>query len=206
MRRKVLGTVCLLALSITMQQGVIAAPGAFAQHYDAAQTFLEQGQYSSAVVEFRKALRINYLDNSARIGLINSYLSRATYYANQEKNFEKSANDFRSALFYLKIYPTKQQTIQNSASMIASANENLNQCLSVTSFDRTGTNRYKKAEELRAMGNFSAAAFEFLQAAQSEKLAGEIMDAVAGNGGAFKKKEDMHRMAEANKAFAHYRY
>ena len=40
----------------------------------------------------------------------------------------------------------------------------------------------------------------------SEKLAGEIMDAVAGNGGAFKKKEDMHKMAEANKAFAHYKF
>ena len=34
----------------------------------------------------------------------------------------------------------------------------------------------------------------------AEKLAGEIMDAVNGNGGAFKKKEDTHRMAEANKA------
>ena len=40
----------------------------------------------------------------------------------------------------------------------------------------------------------------------AEKLAGEIMDAIAGNGGAFKKKEDMHRMAEANKAFAHYKW
>ena len=40
----------------------------------------------------------------------------------------------------------------------------------------------------------------------AEKLAGEILDAIAGNGGAFKKKEDMHRMAEANKAFAHYKW
>ena len=40
----------------------------------------------------------------------------------------------------------------------------------------------------------------------AEKLAGEIMDAVAGNGGAFKKKEDTHKMAEANKAFAHYKF
>ena len=40
----------------------------------------------------------------------------------------------------------------------------------------------------------------------AEKLAGEIMDALAGNGGAFKKKEDTHRMAEANKAFAHYKW
>ena len=40
----------------------------------------------------------------------------------------------------------------------------------------------------------------------AEKLAGEIMDAINGNGGAFKKKEDTHRMAEANKAFAHYKW
>ena len=40
----------------------------------------------------------------------------------------------------------------------------------------------------------------------AEKLAAEIMDAVAGNGGAYKKKEDMHRMAEANRAFAHYKF
>ena len=39
-----------------------------------------------------------------------------------------------------------------------------------------------------------------------EKLAAEIIDAINQTGGAFKKKEDMHRMAEANKAFAHYRW
>ena len=39
-----------------------------------------------------------------------------------------------------------------------------------------------------------------------ERLAGEIMDAFNSKGGAFKKKEETHRMAEANKAFAHYRW
>lgn len=39
-----------------------------------------------------------------------------------------------------------------------------------------------------------------------ERLAGEIMDAYNGTGEAHKKKEDTHRMAEANKAFAHYRW
>jgi small subunit ribosomal protein S7 len=39
-----------------------------------------------------------------------------------------------------------------------------------------------------------------------ERLAGEIMDSVNGLGGAFKKNEDTHKMAEANKAFAHYRW
>ena len=39
-----------------------------------------------------------------------------------------------------------------------------------------------------------------------EKLANEIMDAYNSTGGAFKKKEDTHKMAESNKAFAHYRW
>ena len=39
-----------------------------------------------------------------------------------------------------------------------------------------------------------------------ERLAGEIMDARNGQGGACKKRDDTHRMAEANKAFAHYRW
>ena len=40
----------------------------------------------------------------------------------------------------------------------------------------------------------------------AERLANEIIDAKNSMGGAFKKKEETHRMAEANKAFAHYRY
>lgn len=39
-----------------------------------------------------------------------------------------------------------------------------------------------------------------------ERLAAELIDAYNNTGGAVKKKEDVHRMAEANKAFAHYRY
>lgn len=40
----------------------------------------------------------------------------------------------------------------------------------------------------------------------NERLAGELIDAYNSTGGAVKKKEEMHRMAEANKAFAHFRY
>ena len=39
-----------------------------------------------------------------------------------------------------------------------------------------------------------------------ERLAGEIMDAASSRGGAFKRKDEMHRMADANRAFAHYRW
>jgi small subunit ribosomal protein S7 len=40
----------------------------------------------------------------------------------------------------------------------------------------------------------------------ADRLAGEIMDAFQGRGEAVKKKDDVHRMAEANKAFSHYRW
>ena len=40
----------------------------------------------------------------------------------------------------------------------------------------------------------------------AERLAGELMDAFANKGGAVRKKEEVHRMAEANRAFAHYRW
>ena len=40
----------------------------------------------------------------------------------------------------------------------------------------------------------------------TEKLSSELMEAAENRGGAIKKKEDTHRMAEANRAFAHYRW
>jgi small subunit ribosomal protein S7 len=39
-----------------------------------------------------------------------------------------------------------------------------------------------------------------------DRLVGELLDSTSGRGGAMKKKDDVHRMAEANKAFAHYRF
>ena len=56
---------------------------------------------------------------------------------------------------------------------------------------------------LRWLSTYSRARSE---RTMKERLAGEIMDAVNGNGGAVKKCEDTHKMAEANKAFAHYRW
>ena len=40
----------------------------------------------------------------------------------------------------------------------------------------------------------------------AQRLAGELIDAVQGKGGAVKKREDVHRMADANKAFSHFRF
>ena len=56
---------------------------------------------------------------------------------------------------------------------------------------------------LRWLVNFSRQRSE---RTMSERLANEILDAINSTGGAVKRKDDMHRMAEANKAFAHYRW
>lgn len=141
----------------------------FAEHYNAGQQYLSQFQYSSAIDEFKKALKINYMDDSARVGLINSYLARGTYSANKEKNWENASNDYRAALFYLKYYP-ENQDVQNSMQIISNATQNLNQCLQVSRFDTSPKARYEKAKELRFNGFFPAAAYEFIQSITDSSL------------------------------------
>ena len=141
----------------------------FKEHYEAGQAYFLQDQYSSAILEFKKALRINYLDNSARIAIINSYLARGESYANGVHAYEKAANDFRSALFYLKYY-TNDQNAQNSLSAINAAVNNLSQCFKAINYDTTPKNRYEKAEQLRMVGNFPAAIYELIKASESQNL------------------------------------
>ena len=61
-------------------------------------------------------------------------------------------------------------------------------------------------KESISMKNMIAFARKRSGKSMAEKLAAEIMDAFNSQGGAFKRKEDMHRMAEANRAFAHFRF
>jgi len=78
---------------------------------------------------------------------------------------------------------------------------------------RVGGANYQVPVEVNPFRRQSLAIRWLLQNARSRggknltnKLAEELMDAANGKGGAIKKKEDVHRMAEANKAFAHYRW
>ncbi len=135
----------------------------FKEHFDLGQQYLSNYQYSGAITEFKSALRINYLDNSARLGLINSYLSRGTYYANTDHDYQKAADDYRAALFYLTIYPNANQ-VKNSAQTIVLVGSNLNKCLNAINFETSAQNRYSTAKQLRAEGNFAAAGYEFSQA------------------------------------------
>lgn len=77
---------------------------------------------------------------------------------------------------------------------------------------RVGGATYQVPQEVPAHRRTSLAIRWLLMAARSrsgrsmsEKLAAELMDAARGQGAAVKRKEDTHRMAEANRAFAHYR-
>jgi small subunit ribosomal protein S7 len=78
---------------------------------------------------------------------------------------------------------------------------------------RVGGATYQVPVEVRPQRRVSLAMRWIVQNARArpeksmvDKLADEIQDAASGRGGAIKKKEDTHRMAEANKAFAHYRW
>lgn len=158
---------------------LLTQPGfaGFKEHYDLAQQYLANYQYSSAITEFKNALRINYLDNSARIGLINSYLARGAYFANTEKNYSKAADDYRSALFYLSYYPNSN-SVKNSSQAIVQVENNLSRCLGAINFDTNPQSRFNKAKQLRAEGNFAAAAYEFNQSLGEKSLVKDSFEQV----------------------------
>ena len=101
---------------------------------------------------------------------------------------------------------------QNPLEVFTEALENVMPVLEVKA-RRVGGSNYQVPMEvrperrqtlgLRWIVNFSRSRSEKTMA---DRLAAEIIDAINSTGGAFKKKEEMHRMAEANKAFAHFRY
>lgn len=164
--------ICVLTLGFFT---ITPAFAGFKEHFDLGQQYLTNYQYSGAITEFKSALRINYLDNSARIGLINSYLARGTYYANTDKDYKKAADDYRAALFYLVYYPNANQ-VKNSSQAIVQVSSNLNKCLNSIGFDTSAQNRFNTAKQLRAEGNFAAAAYEFNQALADTSLIKESFE------------------------------
>ena len=101
---------------------------------------------------------------------------------------------------------------QNALEVFQEALENLKPQLEVKA-RRVGGSTYQVPMEVRADRRQTLGLRWLILFARkrgertmAERLAGEILDAKNSAGGAFKKKEETHRMAEANKAFAHYRY
>ena len=174
--KKSLSTFVKISLVLCMLNGVSHAD--FKEHYDLGLKFMAQYQYPSAISEFKSALKINYKDNSTRINLINAYLARGPEFANKDKAWDKAANDFRSALFYLTYYPTQVQA-KNSANVIQQTKNNLEICLDNIDYDFSPENRYNTAKKLRAEGYFEAAGYEFMQSLGNKNLQKNSLEQVA---------------------------
>ena len=106
----------------------------------------------------------------------------------------------------------KEKSGEEPLEVFNKAMENLKPSLEVKS-RRVGGANYQvpievRPDRARALAMRWLIAYARLRGGHSmaENLANEIMDAANGVGGAVKKREDTHRMAEANKAFAHYRW
>ena len=106
----------------------------------------------------------------------------------------------------------KEQTGQDPLEVFTKALENISPVLEVKS-RRIGGQNYQVPVEVRPERKQTLALRWLVKYARLRndktmdvKLAKEIMDASNGLGGACKKREEMHKMAEANKAFAHYRW
>ena len=106
----------------------------------------------------------------------------------------------------------KEQTGQDALEVFTKALENISPVLEVKS-RRIGGQNYQVPVEVRRERKQTLALRWLVKYARLRndktmdvKLAKEIMDASNGLGGACKKREEVHKMAEANKAFAHYRW
>lgn len=115
-------------------------------------------------------------------------------------------------IFYSSLDIIAARTKEDSLGLFKRAVENSKPVLEVRS-RRVGGATYQVPNEVRPQRRLSLGMRWLAQAARmregksmEEKLAAELIDAANSRGGAIKKKEDTHRMAEANRAFAHYRW
>ena len=114
--------------------------------------------------------------------------------------------------FYGAIDQVAQRSNRDGVEVFHEAVENVRPLVEVRS-RRVGGATYQVPTEVRPTRRDTLAIRWMIQSARSRgergmlsRLANEIIDAAANRGGAVKKKEDTHKMAEANRAFAHYRW
>ena len=115
-------------------------------------------------------------------------------------------------IFYGTMEKIKERVNDNPIEVFQKALQNATPLLEVKA-RRIGGSTYQVPLEVKADRGFALASSWLIAAAKNrggksfiEKLTNELMDASNGVGAACKKREDTHKMAEANKAFAHYRY
>jgi small subunit ribosomal protein S7 len=125
---------------------------------------------------------------------------------------ERGKKSVAERILYGAIVAAAERTKEDGLVVFKRALENVRPAVEVRS-RRVGGANYQVPSEVRPSRRSSLAMRWLVAAARArgeksmqERLAGEILDAAGNRGGAVKKREDTHRMAEANKAFAHYRW
>ena len=115
-------------------------------------------------------------------------------------------------IFYNSLDIVQEKTQQSGLDQFKKALSNVTPSVEVRS-RRVGGATFQIPQEIRPERRVAMAmkwlidyARERNEHAMSQKLAGEIISAAKEEGAAFKKKEDVHRMAEANKAYSHFRF
>ncbi len=115
-------------------------------------------------------------------------------------------------VFYKSLDLIQEKKGDDALKIFRQALENAKPLLEVRS-RRVGGANYQVPVEVKAERRVALAmkwlinyARERGEHSMEERLAGEVMDAFDNKGGAIKKREDVHKMAEANRAFAHYRW
>ena len=124
---------------------------------------------------------------------------------------EKGKKGIAEKIFYGAMDIIKQRTKNDGLKIFEKAIENVSPSVEVKS-KRVGGATYQVPIEVPKSRRFYLASHWLINAAvsrsgkpMSDKLASELISAANGEGGAVKKKDDTHRMADANKAFAHFR-
>ena len=115
-------------------------------------------------------------------------------------------------IFYATLTRIEEKSGEKSLEIFQKAMTNATPLLEVKA-RRIGGSTYQVPIEVKADRGFALASTWLIEAAKKrsgksfiDKLTNELIDASNGSGAACKKREDTHKMAEANKAFAHYRY
>ncbi|MDA2925003.1 30S ribosomal protein S7 [Acidobacteria bacterium AH-259-L09] len=128
------------------------------------------------------------------------------------KIMERGKKSLGDRIFYRAMGLVEQRTGEDPMRVLKRALDNVKPMLETKS-RRVGGSTYQIPIEVNQQRRTSLAVRWMVNYARgrgektmAEKLANELMDAANNRGAAVRKKEDIHRMAEANKAFAHYRW
>lgn len=130
------------------------------EYYNKGMNLMKASQYTGAITQFRCALKENPNDKSSRIQLVNAYIARAQYHNNKEMDYNKTANDLRSALFYLRFY-NNEPVDARYLSDVNNLEATLDNILYSMNADKTAKGRLTMGLSLRTQGEFAAAATEF---------------------------------------------